>query len=151
MSFRVVALCLVASCGRIEFKPHADDAVVADTVAIDAPMLCMPLPTETYAQCQAAFADPAAATDQVIYDCAASCAFGRCVVNGTCSTCACQAYVASHVICNPVTGACGAPLSGTGCLGFGFYAGPPLDCPSTMGLPYEGACILRQLVADGDC
>jgi len=151
-----IGAIVAASCGRLDFSSTPRDAAIGDgarDAAIDAPALCNTLPTETIAQCQAALANPAAASDQVIFDCAYACAFGKCEVHGTCSGCACLDYVYSHTICPPpgMTGSCAAPLSGTGCVGGGFYSGPPLNCTSANGIPFEAACILRKLVAMGDC
>ena len=119
---------------------------------IDAPGYCEMLTTVTAQQCATAFANPASATDQVIYDCSLNCQMHECVVRdtSTCGTCACQAYADSWLICD-AAGNCNAPLSGTGCLGGGFYGGPPFDCTSANGLQFEGACVIRYLISIGDC
>lgn len=164
MHRRLCVALAIAGCGRIGFDITRGDArsdgtltpmqdALGDGVPGDAAGICNPLTTVTPAQCAAAFANPAMATDQVIYDCAASCQFGACYVidQVDCPTCSCTAYVKSGLICDPQSGTCTAPLSGTGCLGGNFYAGAPMNCNSAGGLAVEGACILRYLQANSDC
>jgi hypothetical protein len=55
-----------------------------------------------------------------------------------------------HWICDG-SGNCTAPLSGTGCVGFSYYADPPFNCTSANGLQFEGACIIRYLISIDDC
>ncbi len=145
-----ILLCL-GSC-RLDFDTRRDAAAV-DTSTIDAPMLCFPLANgETVDQCIAALAAPAMAPDQVVYDCAISCVLGRCRVHdaANCSACSCPAYAWSTAICDDSTNLCTAPLTGTGCIGGGYYAGAPIMCPSN-GTVTEGACIMRYLASIGDC
>jgi hypothetical protein len=154
---RWVLWVALAGC-RINFDPqpvHQDDApaMVSADAAVDGPpaAFCDPLTTVTVAQCNAAWASPATAADQVLFDCAADCHFGACgVYDPDCTGCACNDYVKSSVICD-TNGICGAPISGTGCLGGNFYAAPPFNCPSSLGIPGEGACMIRYLKSIGDC
>ena len=67
-----------------------------------------------------------------------------------CPGCACEAYVKSSQICDEA-GNCGPPLSGSGCVGGGYYAGPPMRCAGGGTLADEGGCILRYLVSAGNC
>ncbi len=155
---RCIVLCgLFAGC-RIDFQTRTFDGAIASgdvatDVAVDAPALCAPLqPGETVAMCNAALADPANAPDRLVFDCAISCAFGHCTMvdASTCTACACPDYAKSNTICD-MSGTCTAPLSGTGCVGLGLYAGPPFNCTSANGVVFEGACMIRYLAQIGDC
>ncbi len=164
---RVFAWCaLLVGCGRFDFKPAAtatnDSPAVSDlatpdqahdAIMLDAALWCSPLVTETHADCVAAFANPTAAADQTVYDCAQACDFGQCVIRNQsmCMSCACTAYADAYPICDLMTDQCTAPLSGTGCIGFGFYAGAPFNCTSANGITFEGACMMRYLFSIGDC
>ncbi len=147
----IVWCALLVGCGRFDFNATPDQA--HDAAVIDAPFYCTPLVTETHADCVAAYANPSGATDQTLYDCAQACDFGQCFIRNTstCTSCACTAYADSYTICDLQTGMCSAPLSGTGCIGLSYYAGPPFNCTSANGLVSEGACIVRHLFASGDC
>jgi hypothetical protein len=148
----VVSCTLAIACGRIDFRAqHLDDAAV-DVATIDAPMLCGQLPPNvTTADCAAYFAGASIGTDQQVYGCASACAWGSCriVDASTCMTCACPAYAVATRLCHPQTGMCDAPLSGTGCIGLGFYTTAPMSCPN--GQTAEGACVVRYLATHGDC
>lgn len=112
---------------------------------------CPPLTGVTQADCDAAYADPTNAADEVLYACAGACRLGVCYVwdATACTTCACDAYVRSDEVCGPA-GDCGEPLNGTGCLGLGFYGAMPWRCPTDT-LVSEGACMLRHLFVSAAC
>jgi hypothetical protein len=159
---RLLAVVVALSACRFGFdrSDTARDAPpVVDSTPVfdDAPLApyCTPLGVAvTQAQCAAAFADPAAASDQVLYDCADVCALHACILfegpKDGCSACACNAYIKSSVICD-AGGLCGPPLNGTGCILQGAFTGAPWNCPSTLTLPETVSCVMRVLISMRDC
>ena len=175
----IVMIALLGACGRIDFDPLGDtggdgggmdggaiDSGAIDSGAIDAPSLdapvldasdsgqasyCNELSGATEAECTAAI-DSFTGTPEIFYACALACRLGRCFVLDApdCPGCACEAYVKSSQICDEA-GNCGPPLSGSGCVGGGYYAGPPMRCAGGGTLAQEGGCILRYLVSAGNC
>lgn len=157
-----LALMAFGAC-RLDFSPVATGAKDAapepdgPVVYNDAPLrsYCTPLGVAVTAeQCAAARADPANAPDQVLYDCADACALRGCVLfegpKDGCSTCACNTYIKSSVICD-ASGLCGPPLNGTGCFSAGSFTQAPFNCPSTATVQETLACALRVLMAMNDC
>src|SRR3954466_12777592 len=124
----VMALALVACRANFDPTTRTDAARSQDAVDwLDAPLApyCTPLgDVVTVEQCAAARADPAGTPDQVLFDCADACALGACVLfegpADGCSTCACDAYIKTSIICD-AGGLCGAPLNGTGCITQGSF------------------------------
>jgi hypothetical protein len=158
---RVVVWVLVASGCRIGFDPESQTLPARDAPALpldafefrDAPRspVCNQL-IPTPEECAAARADPASAPDQILFDCATSCAFDGCYIlekNPDCPTCACNYYVKSEVICDS-GGACGAPLNGTGCITTGGFTQAPFNCPNGTSVEVA-ACVLRVLHAMSNC
>lgn len=99
--------------------------------------------------CANVYANPAAASDMDLWDCATSAQLGGCHVNDarSCSGCACDGYVTADSICTG--GSCSAPISGTGCSDHTFYTGAPFSCSGTL-FP-QTACMLRYLIVNGYC
>lgn len=146
----------LGACGRLDFErgPMRNDARPADAppdLMLDAPLGpgCNAFTTVTPQDCQAALADPANASDAVVYACAASCAWKQCYVvdRADCMSCACDNYVKSLLLCD-AAGLCSAPINGTGCISGG---NPAVSCPATGDDISEAACILRALLAMGHC
>lgn len=160
MRLWIVATVFALTGCRFNFDAQdtAHDASVLDSPDYrDAPLaaFCTPLGVVVTAeQCAAAFADPAAASDQLLYDCADACALHGCILfegdADGCSGCACTAYIKSNVICD-MGGLCGPPLNGTGCIVAGGNTGPPWNCPAGVTIQETMACELRVLIALGDC
>lgn len=99
--------------------------------------------------CANVFANPAAASDMDLWDCALAAQLQGCHVNDArlCGGCACDAYVTADSICSG--GSCSAPINGTGCSDHSFYSGAPFSCSGTL-FP-QTACMLRYLILNGYC
>jgi hypothetical protein len=146
----LVLVSLAIGCGRLDFNTSSDATAASDT---ELPTPCMPLTGgETVQQCLDAFANPDAAPDQLVYDCALSCLWGACVIYDAtgCTGCACPYYIKSTTACDAMTGECGPPINGNGCLTKGFNE-MTWGCTSANGLVFEAACMMRAYQRVGGC
>jgi len=106
--------------------------------------------------CGEVFRNAATASDEDVFACGLRNELEGCLIfdGALCPRCACAYYVKIEGRCDPVTGVCGPPLDGNGCVWEGSFEGA---APNGFVWNCEGpdrtvaACALRRLIATGNC